>query len=431
MVVVEDVLVETFWKCSHCGNQIEGATSSEGESLICPECGAAKKEEKYLIQGDPSKDKVLPEGIVPEGRNWSCDFCQADNREGRLVCEVCGAKRKSRPSFPQQATSDTPRQSESQPEVPVISPVSPEDFQARKSPPSTPLPAVKVTNVDRPHWVEWTAGILLTLTVLAGIVLGLMWLFEPHKTFGVVESIQWQRTETMVELRRHPGSGWRDNNGDGKDVVRWGACENRQDGMENCRPFRCNPHMEDDPTQCTGGGVGQYNCRSVPESYNCRDVPDRSRCRVTYINNGNGTARRQTACETKSECQTRNVPRCDTRRIPRMCRQRQVYGTCYNRCPHMRVWCNFTYQSWDIMTTQMVSGRDHSPRWFGLTPMGPHQRVNRTESFQVLFRDTRDQSKTWITHPTAHDYESYSVGQRWELTWARVGEVMPLRLLPN
>jgi len=439
MVLVEDVLVETSWTCSHCKNEIEGATSHEGQSLICPKCGAPKKNEEYVIHGDPTKDKILEEGCVPEGKNWECEFCGGESRTDRITCSRCGAKRKAPLATGHQATTDVIRETTHQTTTPPVSPVEPGDFESRKVPPSTPLRAVGSGSKTR--WVGWSAtawalgvltlGILAVVALILGVVAGIGWLMTPQKTTAIVESIQWQRTETLLELRRHPGSGWRDDNGNGKDVLRWGSCETRQDGMMDCNPYRCNPHMEEDTTQCTGGNFEQYNCRLVPENYNCRDVPDRSRCRVNYTNNGNGTARRQTFCETKRECQTRNVSRCDTRRVPRVCQRHLVYNTCYNRCPRMRTWCNYTYQSWDVITTQALSGNDHSPRWFGLTTTGTNQRIEQSESFLVNFRDTTDHSKTWTTHPTVHDYESYHVGQRWELSWVRGGPIMPLRLLVN
>lgn len=92
-----------------------------------------------------------------------------------------------------------------------------------------------------------------------------------------------------------------------------------------------------------------------------------------------------------------------------------------------RTWCTYTYQAWETLRTEGLSGSDHEPRWFGLVAKGDTQRVVRDEDFWVRFQNARDRTQTWETHVRASDYESYNVGQMWETYQEREWHI-PLRL---
>lgn len=110
-------------------------------------------------------------------------------------------------------------------------------------------------------------------------------------------------------------------------------------------------------------------------------------------------------------------------------RENVRWGNCTSRKDgsNRRMWCTYTYQAWETIRTEGLSGNDHEPRWFGLLAVDPDQRVIQEETYRVAFRNTGDSSQTWETHPTASDYMNYHVGQLWE-TYREREQRIPLRL---
>lgn len=437
-VVYEDV-VETDWKCTHCGHTNRGATG-EGSGLVCTHCGDRKDAtETYVL---PTTDRVLTgkaAGYAKDGRNVTCPYCGKDTRTSESTCDHCGYER-TPPSSKATVTAGTPSVSRST-ATPTAEPVV-DKTPVNWTVPSWSPPTPKVYRTwddgepDPGFEHETKDSLLPTIAKVFGAVVllmlgawGVAWCNTPNVTTAMITRTHWQRHETLTERHDYTDEGWRDVAASTRDVYQWGRCGERQDGTHDCNPYRCHPHEEDDPDRCTGGEPVECRCRMETEDYDCADVVDRATCTVAYQNNNNGTATRRTECETKRVCQHRPVRRCDSCPTRRVCEKRTAYDTCQRQCPTMRMWCGYRYHQWDTVRDVTVGGDDHNVRWPGLTPVGDLQRLSQDEAFSVSFRDTKDPTRTWVhVVRNEYDFRHYTTGQTWTVQWTRAGSFTPLHM---
>ena len=73
------------------------------------------------------------------------------------------------------------------------------------------------------------------------------------------------------------------------------------------------------------------------------------------------------------------------------------------------------------MPPQIREQHNTPPFWPGLQAVGPRQRVERHEEYQVLF-EADDHSDRWSIHPRREaEFLRYSRGQGYRVEWTQAG----------
>lgn len=441
-VVIEDVDFQEDWICGSCKRVCPGMDGPERRSLKCTNCGHEKTDKDPWVTPD---DALTAPALTGEKAQWArlgenlvCSYCSAENRADEVICIECGASLKD----PKEETKPspvvvTPRVTPAPPPSVARKPVQTKASVERASP-VTSAPSAPRTSFTPSPTTSVSIGvpqILGGLGILAGIaalIALIVWGLSPNKAVARVDSITWTRTATLFEQHPYPGQGWQDQAPAG--AFAFHNCRSLQRGTHACNPHQVRCRYLNN-CNCTGGGTERCNPRSENEDYNCREVVDRDRCTTTVTSNRNGSGRRRTVCETKTVCDHRRVTRWSQCPVPRVCERcpTQTCDTEWDRCPTMATYCNFMYMQWDQMDHQVVSGHDHSPQWPVLRDPNPLflHRVDQDESYEVRWRNTEDYSQTWALTTNPSQFSRYNAGQRWDVTWSRLGGVSPIRLLPQ
>ncbi|MBN1646567.1 MAG: hypothetical protein JW874_00920 [Spirochaetales bacterium] len=80
---------EGKWKCQYCG------AINPGRNTACADCKSVRGDDvKFFLDDDAGEvqDQDLL-NMANAGADWSCDYCQTDNRSTDTVCRQCGAAR--------------------------------------------------------------------------------------------------------------------------------------------------------------------------------------------------------------------------------------------------------------------------------------------------------------------------------------------------
>lgn len=382
----DEFYIQMDWRCVFCQARNPGLEGAERESLKCVTCGAEARGEVAWIMPDDVEAAPRLQGESLRrarlGPNWVCAFCQASSRDDRDACEVCGASRHAEPD--RRPTAPPP-----DPEAPAPPPPPP---AAREPGPRltddawsdvthTPMTPIRPAFVfPAPAWAAFLGLLLLGLLLWLGL--------RSHHATVRVDRTYWHRTECLYERHDYDGEGWRADAP--SDVFEWTACEERQSGTRRCHPRSCNCRQVPYDCRCSGGESYACNCET----------------RCTSRRNGSASCRRVCdTCRTRRTCDTCYSTRCDT---------------CYDQCPVYATWCRYRYHRWDLVRTETRSGYAPPFAWPGLQPAG-WQRVERSEGYDVRFRDVDETSRTWSREVPEAEFTTYHVGERWRLEWNYAG----------
>jgi len=91
-------------------------------------------------------------------------------------------------------------------------------------------------------------------------------------------------------------------------------------------------------------------------------------------------------------------------------------------------WCQYTYDEWQLLSTENASGHDLNPYWPKLNLRSNQREGKRTETYQVLF-DTDGKQYRYRVRDLA-ELSRFEKGSRWLLTvnaWGGVTSVRPAR----
>lgn len=408
MPTVREWTIEMFWKCPNvgCGKLNPGMSGAERESLRCVNCGYEKRESDPWIMPENAENAPALTGDLEKkansGENWSCSHCKAESRNNFQKCEVCGAPRYEENTHPKaerleagwsSADPDDIGEEPVQtavpdPKPPVVTWVPSDDIL--KKPEKTPF------------FNEVTVFPLAMLAVVVLVGFALWFFLTPHHSNVSVTDMRWSRVIDVDERHSHSGEGWR--NQAPSQVFSWDHCESRQSGTRRCNPHRCNPHSVSYECRCSGGD--SYSCH-------CRNV-----CKTSCSSNRNGSARCSESCS----------ERCSTCRTPRRCQTctRTEYDTCYDQCPVYEDWCRYRYYTWDRVDHEEAYGVGTSGiRWpeaasATVNPDNP-RRSELHESYAVTFSESGSDPMTWRRNFSLERYQSFSVGQRYQVEWTRSG----------
>jgi len=375
--------IENSWTCPTCYHK------NQGRHMDCQNCGARR--EAGVEDEMPSDVTTAPRVVDPKlleqaraGAHWECEFCGGQERDLKGNCQNCGGDRE--PDKVKIRPGETFHLSE------------PEYVGKFRTNP-TPL-KVKGPSSERPHppitgvltiacppswWQRHKRNVIIAAAVAAGLgalTWLLLYLFIPKEVHAKVDRIHWQTTTVLKQRVTKRGEGWNYPAG-AFDT----SCHRRQRGTENCHPYNCNPRQE---------------------SYNCR--PHECNCTNQCTSQNNGYSRCERVCST---CY-------DT------C-YRTKYETCYQQCPVYDDWCTYKYYEWPVIKKEQAQGRDHKVYWPEIAKTGQHQRIEKSQTYEVCFR--RDQD-LWTHHPKSLDrYKKYTQNDPWLIKVNRAGQIWPLQRL--
>lgn len=360
-------IVENQWRCATCG------TVNPGREIRCTQCGKLKEQQEAYDASGAAQAQAVQDprllAMAQAGENWTCPFCQYQQRGAHTACQHCGAERPS----PQAAAAP------GQPGA-----VMPAPGQGLQAPVVVPVgqggPAAPVV-VPAPPAKKSMAGVgCLALIVLACVGAGIA--FWPHKGTATVSGVGWKTTTRLEERTVRNGQGFRSAMPTG---ARTTSCEQRANGTTPCNPYpcvvpangQCNPH--------------ECNCQNQ-----CRDL-------------GNGFSECQRVCQT---CY-------DTCQVGQQ-------STCYQQCPRMEDFCRYEYDDWRTLQTRELRGTDASPRYAAeLAADTPDRRVQTDTELTVSFAVGGEMREY---HPAnVAELGRFRQGQAWEVTTTMAGGITPVR----
>lgn len=183
-----------FWDCSYCGNK-----HIRGDNDSCPSCGHRRdanvrfyldKDNIVEVSADKKSDKA----------NWICAFCGNQNAADLQSCASCGASKDTASGdyFHHDDEPDEFSSPSSYSEPPVFDRSEP--FSITRSRVLDKQKLRKIAKIAIP--------IMLVVALVVGIVSFVKWFNEPVEKKITINSVSWERSIDIEELRTHKESDW-------------------------------------------------------------------------------------------------------------------------------------------------------------------------------------------------------------------------------
>ena len=336
--------IELFWRCRECGrDHISAIPHLNPTGWYCPNCFFRRDESVELYEAEDSKIITDPDLIarIEEGRaDWKCKHCGSLNADTgvpkeMLVCEVCDIWQtdendKSAPLRDEAGEVITKHQKTvDRFEDPVVS-GSPQGTSGSKS-------------SDR---------LLVTLsTVVAiaggiGISISAWWLLIPHPIEVKVQSLPWEMTVEVQQLRPVEKSGWDETVPAEARIL---SSETRQRGTQEVQ-YGTKTVMVTE----------QYQSGTRTETYTELEQYQ-SGTRENCITTSTGTGAGKRTCTTvpvysnRPVQRTRQVPQYSTRQVPKVVPNMVAEPVFDN-------YVNYQVDEWHHEQTLTNEGEDDKPR---------------------------------------------------------------------
>jgi hypothetical protein len=335
-------IIEGTWSCSSCQRQ-----AIPGRERRCPACGSPREADgpestfdfgPRTESGRSVREGVEDAGLVARaaaGQDWFCGHCGAGNAGDAERCRHCSA-----PASPDNRLL-TPRQEGDAPDATDAGDEAREvPARAAAAPPRAPSRKGRVL-----------------LALLACGALLWWWGTRTRTDAGTVEAVRWTRVVHHERFTPEVREGWRDE------------LQVRAAVM---------------PVEGRGGEPGVMRVRECRrEQRGTRSVPDGTErvCR---------TRSRKVQCGTDERCRRKDLGNgfaeevCED--VPRYCSE--SYEECSNETRYRQVpvygeRCRYDTHAWRRLDSRTLSGQgEEAPRWPDVA-VGPHDRVQREERYEV------------------------------------------------
>lgn len=373
---------EGRWDCPSCGS-----TGVYGRHVECPSCGKPRPEGVRFYLTDDAPVLVDPERIAEAqaGPDWACEHCGASNRDGVEHCQGCGAPRGSSPvqGVADYTLDNVPR--------------------SGKAPQGIAGPPKKKGNAC------CGCGCLLALVALvAPLLLGAIIALFPAGVGGedlipaVVVAKSWERTVALEERNVVREDGW--ELPDSARLIRKRREVQRYDQVVDhyepvTRHVRRTERVSDgtrtrtrEVSERVRTGTRTYVCghrdrgNGYFEDVECSEPVYETRTRSESYEEPSYRDESHTETETDNEPVYRRVP---------------VHGThYYYRIPR-----------WTPSRTLRAQGAADEPAWPVFTPRRNEREAERTQRYEVTFRETEGMKPHTVQYPDGV-WRRFRVGDR-------------------
>lgn len=175
-----------YWDCPSCGNK-----KNLGPNPTCANCGRPRGANIPFYTDDSAPVVEDPEMVARAraGADWTCKYCNADNRAGNMDCHRCGAGPDGSVRRNQQFVANAP------------------------------APAVRAATLS-PAKKSSTGRVLAIVGAIFALLFGVWFFFLRTTTLQVtVESAAWVKTAQLEERQTKQGAAWHDKVPDGAKVL--------------------------------------------------------------------------------------------------------------------------------------------------------------------------------------------------------------------
>lgn len=456
--------IEMNWRCKHCRQLNLGMSGKERDSLKCPNCGADKTDEEWIMPNSPETAPKLT-GVLDQkarsGANWECVYCHASSRAGRADCESCGATREPVKPTPRK----DPRVLEALPEkkpswacwsctnmndgnrtkckvcgrdrnaIVQTTPPKPAgvDFSVLRPPePATPEKSDlerAVADLDQHDYGYRKAPIRMDAPPPNPVpdVEEEEFKLKPSR-WSEVDSEAWMKgiliVGSIIGLIFFMNWLFTPNRTTATVAVMAWSRELTLQERHNYQGEGWRNQAPSDVyewTHCETRQNGTHDCN--PHSCNCHNVSYECNCsggssyscncRTTCSSNRNGSASCSESCST-----------CTTPRVCGTC-SREECSTCYDQCPTYEEWCSYRYHQWDTLNQIRLRGGGHTAEWPDVergvyqNPEFPHRTLS-DEEYAVRWQDLNS-TREWRKTYSFANYERFNLRDRYEVEWTRAG----------
>lgn len=340
---------EGAWDCPACGRK-----RNRGPEKFCGGCGRPRGPEVkfYLPEDSPEVTDAAALARAAAGPDWSCPYCDADNPATHTFCSGCGAPRDGA------AVREVVEHRGAGPVAP------PPSLQAQALAQAAP-PAAKGSVGS---WLKKGCGIgCLGLLVLTSLI---VFLGRPQDADLTVTGHRWERAVELEAQKRVTEQAWQDKVPAGVLIV----------------GSRREIHHYDKVQTGT-----ERKTRTVTDS----EYAGTERVQVGTRDLGNGYF--EDVYEDRPIY--RDVSREETYDEP-----------VYREDPVYRQRILYEVDRWVPVRTERVAGENLASAWPPLTLAGTEREKQRTEKYQVLFKD--EDGKTYVYEaPTEAAWRAFEPGR--------------------
>ena len=384
-------LVEGIWDCPYCN-----ATSIGGLQKYCPNCGHPQDKDTKFRLGEKkrylSDDEVNKVGTEPD---WCCDYCSSLNNAKFIYCSNCGASRdkESKDYFDLHNQEQSVKKSETTTEKIEIDDSFEEendDSFEKEISSDNEMYHQEEEKVKRKSILDYKmfksiADIVLCLSLVLGLVWGIVLLLTPREYIGTINSKSWERNIEIKEYKTLNESGW-------------------------TLPSSARLQYTRQEIQSYEQVLDHYETKTRQVPYQVQDGYD-----ISYSDNGNGTFTEHKTPKYRTEYKT------ETYEEP-VYRDEPVYATKYY----------YKIDRWCHGRNIHTSGSTDEPYWGEVSLNNKEREGNRSETYKItiLVKKGNDKNKTYKYRPSLKEWNSYEIKQKVKIT-VRAGIVIDVDVINN
>jgi hypothetical protein len=405
---------EDTWECLACKHV------NRGRDLTCAKCGSPKNDESDKTAVADEAQAVVDPNLLKQaaaGANVFCQTCRTQLREGTPQCPQCGSTRLG-PELPKDNAEFG-----FVPEASRFDPLKPGYKDVWGGLTDQPGYVPRRTAAPNPWYRRWpveniSPGVLLAILGAAVGVTLLIWALTPTRVTAHVRSVNWAYSAKLFERKLNDGQGWSIPMTVSAFNTRQ---ETRQNGTKDCDPYECNPYQVDcNPYDCRPHSEryqsGSHKCN--PHSVRASCGTEEYGCHKSCTSKKNGYSDCSESCSTRTKyCSSTDYDSCpdySTRTVYDTCYHSCTkYRTCYKQCPNYQPYYWYQYYTWPLIASKETYGVDHAPRWPDLSVSREYQRLDKHESYEIVFTK---EDKSWSYHPSSlGEFQRFDIGGTWNL----------------
>jgi len=358
---------EGAWDCPSCGRK-----RNRGPEKHCAGCGVPRGSEVRFYLPEDAPEITDPDALARAGSgpDWTCSYCEGDNRADADYCTGCGASKEGAP-----------------PRAVIEYRGAPPGPPAEKSRPTPPPPETAVAREEPPKKKKGCARFGCLGLILAA--LATFWLTRPDDAVLTLQSFAWEHSVEVEVARTVTREAWEGEVPAGARIL------GRERAIYEHKQTRIGSETK------TRTVTEQVQVGTEQVKVGVRDL-------------GNGYF----------EDIYEDRPIYETRR-----REETYEEPIYRSDPIYRTRIRYQIEVWESARTEKASGRDHSPRWPLVRDTARERPGKREGIYTATFKSTEGDLYTYTTR-NFKEWSRLELGQRYQakVLGDRVRSLEPLRL---